>query len=113
MQARRPIPLLAALGALAGLAICSCSGGLQQSASERMDQLAAFSPRDLLPLKVPIVKVRPGDLQDLPLGSERAMAYNRKRSFPLLGPHASFVEPLLPENSEAESTFGVLPARPQ
>jgi hypothetical protein len=78
-----------------------------------MGQLAAFSPRDLLPLKVPIVKVRPGDLQDLPLGSERALAYQRKRSFPLLGPHATFVEPLLPVDSGTASGFGVLPARPQ
>lgn len=78
-----------------------------------MDRLAAFSPRDLLPLRVPIVKVRQGDLEDHPLGSERAMAFNRKRGSLPLGPHAIFIEPLLPLESAAESGLSVLPARPQ
>jgi len=106
-------PLLLLLATLAGLLLCSCSGRLQQTASDRIDHLAAFSPRDLLPLRVPIVTVRPADLQDLPLGSARALAFNRKRSTSSPGPHATFIEPLLPLHSDSHTGLGVLPARPE
>jgi hypothetical protein len=90
-------------------ALSSCSTGLEQSASDRLDALATFSVRDLLPARVAIVKVREGDLKDFPLGSERALAFNRQRQF---ATPATFIEPALPSDSPAEAGTGVLPARP-
>jgi hypothetical protein len=110
MQTRRAAMILASLAALL---LGSCAGGFGQAASDRLDRMAAFSPRDLLPLRVPIVRARQDDLQELPLGSQRAIAYNRKRGASILGARATFIEPLLPLESDSQSDLGVLPARPQ
>jgi len=54
---------------------------------------------DLFPSRVPVVKARTKDLKELPLGHERALAFEKQRKFGFwaLGGTADFVQPKLPE----------------
>jgi len=57
---------------------------------------------------VPIVKVREKDLRDLPLGHERALAYERQREtgFWVQGGAVDFEQPKLPEpGSEMDASL--------
>src|SRR5690606_35029828 len=81
-----------ALIAALGLTSCGTSG--------TPGKIATFSVRDLMPAKVEVVEVREKDLKDLPLGRERALAFQnqqKKRSFWFFGGSAVFKEPALPE----------------
>jgi hypothetical protein len=57
---------------------------------------------DLFPAPVKIVKVRDEDLRDLPLGHDRALAFERKRQYgDTLGrAPADFIQPDLPQPGE-------------
>jgi len=54
---------------------------------------------DLFPSRVPVVKARTKDMKELPLGHERALAFEKQRKFGfwVLGGTADFVQPKLPE----------------
>lgn len=82
----------------------ACGGAINRS------PLSAVS--DLFPSRVPIVKVRTKDLKELPLGHERALAFEKQRKFGFLafGGTADFVQPKLPEPG-AEMDGSLLPPK--
>ena len=97
---------------------CSKMSTLSKAATGKMSDfshksLAAFD--GLMPSRVPVVQVRQKDLKDLPLGHERALAFQEKQhnswsSWFFQGP-VNFKEPVLPDTS-AESNGSLLPLLP-
>ena len=63
--------------------------------------------------RVKVVDVRENDLEELPLGHERALAFDRerKRGFWVFGGPVDFQEPELPE-AGVELDGSLLPPRP-
>ena len=63
--------------------------------------------------KVDVVEVREKDLEEMPLGHERALAFDRekKRGFWVFGGPVDFHEPDLPE-AGSELDGSLLPPRP-
>ena len=111
---KRHLSLISA--SLAVVAFSSCSGGFQETAATRLDTLAKFSFTDLMPSKVPVVEVREDQLKEMPLGSERALAFEQKQNQRRLASFrapATFREPVLPVVTNPQAGFGVLPPRPQ
>ena len=88
-----------------------CCGSTGQGAGSGK-KLPAFSVSDLFPSKVPIVKARTKDLKELPLGHERAVAFEKQRKFGFwaLGGTADFVQPKLPE-AGSEMDGSLLPPK--
>jgi len=72
------------------------------------DSLAA-----ILPSRIPVVEVREKDLKDMPLGSERALAYEQKKRgfFSFFTGPVDFEEPDLPD-VESEMNGSLLPPPP-
>jgi len=107
---------------LALLATTSC--GLTEPATAggkpvptKVSRLSQFSLKDLRPSRIQIVEVREKELKDLPLGNERAIAYQSSaakirasRSWIFAGP-VDFTEPDLPDVG-AELDGGLLPPKP-
>lgn len=56
----------------------------------------------LFPDRVKVVKARPEDMKELPLGHEKLVAYQKQKRFAFwpLGPDVPFVQPDLPEAGE-------------
>lgn len=71
-------PLLLLAGCLA-LASCGSMKSLKQGTTAGVSKLSKFSFSNLVPAQVGIVEVREKDLQEYPLGPERALAYAAKR----------------------------------
>ena len=89
-----PLTILSTTALVAAMGLTSCGS------SGTPGKLSTFSVRDLMPAKVDVVEVREKDLKDLPLGHERALAFDnqqKKRSFWFFGGSAVFKEPALPE----------------
>ncbi|MFD2257954.1 hypothetical protein ACFSSA_14830 [Luteolibacter algae] len=86
---------------------------VQETASNAGKSVKEFSLADLRPNKVNVVEVREEDLQDMPLGKERALAFEqkRKRSFWSFIP-GNFEEPTLPEITEGDMDGSLLPPKP-
>lgn len=86
-----------------------------QAAAGKMSELSRQSLAAidrLRPRRVPVVEVRNKDLKDMPLGHERAIAYQEKQRnawWFFRGP-VDFKEPTLPDSS-AESAGSLLPAK--
>jgi hypothetical protein len=111
-----PVPLLC-------LASCGITGGSADGptavTTTKVSRLAQFSLADLRPARVPVVEVRERDLRDLPLGEERAVAYQRAafaardrqraRHWFSAGP-VDFIEPSLPTGGP-ELDSGLLPPK--
>lgn len=67
-----------------------------------VSSLTEKSMAAVMPARIPVVKVREKDLKPLPLGEERAMAFEKSRQrggfFGLFSGPAHFEEPQLPAN---------------
>lgn len=111
--------LLSVCASCALFASCGAVGSLKNATVSSVSKLSKFSVTDLMPARVGVVEVREKDLKDLPLGKERALAYEAKKQS--LASHQSggfwffkgpvdFKEPTLP--SEAGAMDGsLLPPR--
>ncbi len=93
-----------------GFAVVSCGAlrSVQTATVSGFSKVSNFSVSDLVPSKVKVVKVRPKDLKDLPLGKERALAYEANkdslaarpgRGFWIFSGPVDFKEPSLPSDS--------------
>jgi hypothetical protein len=112
MNVRSLLPLsLAAAGACL---MCNCST-LKSTAAKvgALSRQSVAKVGDLLPSRrPPVVEVREKDLKDLPLGHERALAYQEKKRagwWFFSGP-VDFKEPDLPDTA-AEMTGTLLPPK--
>ncbi len=81
------------------LALASCGAG--DATANLGERVRYFSLNDLRPAKVQVVDVREQDLKEMPLGGERALAYEKSaartaRHWIFSGP-VNFQEPVLPE----------------
>ena len=92
------------------LGLGGCGGVGQGTGAGKL--AARLSVSKLFPAPVPIVKVSERDLKELPLGHERALAYDRQRKAGLwaLGGAVDFVQPKLPE-AGAEMDGSLLPPK--
>ncbi|MEI7912786.1 MAG: hypothetical protein WCK77_24430 [Verrucomicrobiota bacterium] len=88
----------------------ACGGAGQGTAASKLS--ARFSVANLFPASVPIVKVREKDLKELPLGHERALAFEKQRKSGLwaFAGTADFVQPKLPE-AGSEMDGSLLPPK--
>jgi hypothetical protein len=110
---------LLALGAAGACALllpsCSQLTAFGQSAAGKMSELSRQSIAAidrLRPKRVPVVEVRHKDLKEMPLGHDRAIAFQEKRRnawWFFQGP-VDFKEPELPAVS-GESETSLLPAK--
>ncbi len=105
------IPLTRSLAAGACcVAVVSCGTlrSVKTATVSGFSKVSNFSVSDLFPSKVKVVKVRPKDLKELPLGKERALAYEANkdslaarpgRGFWFFNGPVDFKEPSLPSDS--------------
>ena len=93
------------------LASCGAVDAVKSSTAKATKGISKFSLTDLRPPKVNVVDVREKDLKEMPLGKDRALAYERKKSFWSFIP-GNFEEPDLPEIEEGEPDGGLLPPKP-
>ena len=101
---------------------CGCStvkttaskiGDASRQSLAKIGDASRGSIASILPPRIPVVEVREKDLKEMPLGSERALAYeHRKRGFFsfFTGP-VDFEEPDLPD-VESEMNGSLLPPPP-
>lgn len=93
----------------------SSMSAMKNTASATARTISSFSFSDLIPgrERVKVVEVREKDLQELPSGKERALAYNNERrsGFWIFGGPVDFKEPTLPQ-SASELDGSLLPPRP-
>jgi hypothetical protein len=100
-----PLRLLSVSSSCVLLASCGAISSLRNATASRVSQISKFSVTDLMPAEVGIAQVRPKDLKEMPLGKERALAFEAKKqsiasrqdrgSWFSKGP-AEFKEPILP-----------------
>lgn len=97
-----------AAGACVALVSCGTLRSVGTATLSGFNKVSSFSVSDLFPSKVKVVKVRPKDLRELPLGKERALAYDAgKDTFASRSGHGfwffngpvDFKEPTLPSDS--------------
>lgn len=83
-------------------------GSLKNATASGMSKISNFSVTDLMPSRVDVVEVRMKDLKELPLGKERALAYEAKKQtiasrqgggFWFFKGPVDFKEPNLPSDS--------------
>jgi hypothetical protein len=110
--------LLCVSSSCALFASCGALGSIKNATVSGVSHLSTFSVTDLMPARVGVVEVRQKDLKELPLGKERAMAYEAKKQnlasrgggFWFFKGPVDFKEPTLP--SETGSSDGsLLPPR--
>ena len=111
--------LLCASASCALLSSCGAIGSLRNATASGVTKLSQFSVTDLMPARVGVVEVREKDLKEMPLGKERALAYEAKKQaiasrqgggFWFFKGPVDFKEPTLP--NEAGATDGsLLPPR--
>lgn len=118
------LPVVFAASAVFGLPSCAGlrSAGQNSIAAVRTSTATAFAKLPKLPdlslanllpgPGIKVVEVREKDLQDLPTGHERALAYEsgRKSGFWIFGGPVDFVEPILPQPG-SELDGSLLPPR--
>jgi hypothetical protein len=73
--------------------------------------ISHFSLSHLRPSHIPVVDVREKDLKEMPLGKERALAYEREKSFWTFIP-GTFQEPDLPAVEDSALDGSLLPPKP-
>ncbi len=86
---------------------------LKTSTANATKAVKQFSLSDLRPSQVNVVEVREKDLKEMPLGTERALAFDqeRKRSFWSFAMPADFEEPVLPDMGDGDLDSGLLPPK--
>ncbi len=102
---------LSALSCL--LASCGTMDVVKASASTATKGLKQLSLSNLRPSRVDVVEVREAELKEMPLGKERALAFEEKRkrsfwSFAL----PDFEEPTLPNVGDDGIDGSLLPPKP-
>lgn len=104
---------------VSSLALASC-GAVKDKTTAGLNKASHFSLRDLMPSRVKVVEVRQKDMKEMPLGKERALAFqNEKNQMArqsrggfwgfFRGP-IDFKEPTLPGNG-GEMDGSLLPPR--
>ncbi|MEP2776338.1 MAG: hypothetical protein ABJQ29_14970 [Luteolibacter sp.] len=90
--------------------ILFASCGAINSATKKVTQ---FSINDLRPSTVDVVEVREKDLKEMPLGKDRALAYERKqkRTFWSFVLPSDFEEPSLPVIEDGDMDGSLLPPK--
>ena len=104
-------PLLTGCAASVLLASCGAVDAVRSSTAKATVGISQFSIADLRPSKINVVEVREKDLKEMPLGKDRALAFERKKSFWSFIP-VDFKEPALPEIEEGDPDGGLLPPKP-
>lgn len=92
---------------------CASVDVVKETAANAGKSVRNFSIADLRPSKIDVVDVREKELEEMPLGKERALAFEEKRkrslwSFSL----PNFKEPDLPEIGEGDFENSLLPPKP-
>ena len=92
---------------------CGTMDSVKSSAANASKAVKQFSLADLRPSQVDVVEVREKDLKEMPLGKERALAFDqeRKRSFWSFALPADFEEPVLPDMIDGDLDSGLLPPK--
>ncbi|QTN31404.1 hypothetical protein HZ994_03360 [Akkermansiaceae bacterium] len=100
-------------GGIAPLLLVSCGAmeSMKSTASNATKGISQFSLSDLRPSKIDVVEVREKDLKEMPLGKDRALAYERKKSF-WASFTGTFKEPSLPAIDDSEIDGSLLPPKP-
>jgi hypothetical protein len=100
-------------GCAASLLLASCGAvdAVKTSTAKASTGISQFSIADLRPSKIDVVEVREKDLKEMPLGKDRALAFERKKSFWSFLP-GNFREPDLPKIEDGELDGGLLPPKP-
>lgn len=93
------------------LSSCGAVDAVKSSTAKATAGISKFSLADLRPSKINVVEVREKDLKEMPLGKDRVLAYERKKSFWSFIP-GNFEEPDLPKIEEGEPDGGLLPPKP-
>lgn len=93
------------------LASCGAVDAVKSSTAKATAGISQFSLANLRPSKIDVVEVREKDMKEMPLGKDRALAFERKKSFWAFLP-GNFKEPDLPEIQEGELDGGLLPPKP-
>lgn len=93
------------------LVSCGAVNAVKSSTAKVTTGISQFSLADLRPARIDVVEVREKDLKEMPLGKDRALAFERKRSFWAFFP-GNFKEPALPQIQEGEFDGGLLPPKP-
>jgi hypothetical protein len=108
----RLLPAVVAAAGLVGLSGCSAmkSAGAKVGETSRA---AIAKVSKMFPTRVPVVEVREKQLKELPLGHERALAYQRtrERSFWFYTGPVDFKEPDLPPETAGDLEAGLLPPK--
>ncbi len=104
-------PLLSGFASSLLLSSCGTVDAVKSTTAKATAGFSQFSISDLRPSKIDVVEVREKDLKEMPLGKDRALAYERKKSFWSFIP-GNFKEPDLPEIQEGELDGGLLPPKP-
>jgi hypothetical protein len=103
--------LLSGCAASLLLASCGAVDAVKSNTAKATAGISQFSLGDLRPSKIDVVEVREKDLKEMPLGKDRALAFERKKSFWSFFP-ANFKEPDLPKIDDGELDGGLLPPKP-
>jgi len=96
-------------GCAATLLLASC--GAVDAVKSSTAGISQFSLTDLRPSRIDVVEVREKDMKEMPLGKDRALAFERKKSFWAFLP-GNFKEPDLPKIQEGELDGSLLPPKP-
>lgn len=92
---------------------CGAVDAVKSTAANAGRTVSQFSLSDIRPSRIDVVEVREKDLKEMPLGKERALAFDmeRKRSFWSFLP-GNFKEPSLPAIQDGEMDGSLLPPKP-
>ncbi len=90
---------------------CESVNAVKSGTAKVTESISNFTLTDLSSAKINVVEVREKDLKEMPLGKDRALAYERKKFFWSLIP-LNFKEPDLPKIEEGEFDGSLLPPKP-
>lgn len=97
---------------------CAAVDTIKTSASTASKGLAQFSLSDLRPAGIDIVEAREADLKEMPLGKDRALAFDKKRKrtfWSAIKAPKTYKEPVLPDLpviDDSEIDGSLLPPKP-
>ncbi|MGJ8642200.1 MAG: hypothetical protein ACSHX9_02235 [Luteolibacter sp.] len=104
-------PICICIAAPILFASCGAVDTVKSATANATKRVSQFSINDLRPSSVDVVEVREKDLKEMPLGKERALAYERKRSFWSYVLPGDFKEPTLPDIEEGNMDGSLLPPK--
>jgi len=84
---------------------------VKSTAAKATTGISQFSLSDLRPARVDVVEVREKDLKAMPLGKERALAFDRERKRTFWS-FLNFKEPALPKIEDGDIDGSLLPPKP-